>query len=118
MREPFVELQISYDQFIQSLIVKRERHLVYRTYVQCGDHGVFLNVTEKRDLASKVHRQRPVRTTKQNIRSNTDLAKLADTVLRWLCFQFTRGCDERHEGDVNEDRISAPFFITHLANGF
>src|SRR5690606_8405462 len=97
---------------------KRKRHFVDRRHVQGGYDRVFAYVAKKRDLSPKVHRKRPVRAAKQNVRRDTDLAELADAVLRRFCFEFAGSGNKRNKRDMNENGVSAAFFVAHLADRF
>ena len=81
-----VKLQVVDDQIVKALLVKRQRHLVDRRHIQRRNDGVFLHVAKQCDLSPEVARQRTIGTTKQDVRRDTDLAQLANAVLRRLCF--------------------------------
>ncbi len=98
--------------------MKGQRHFVNRVDVLCADHRGFFNVTEERDLAAQLARQRFLRATEENVGRDTDLAQVAYGVLRWFCFQFAGGSDVGHECDVNKQRIAGAFFVTHLSDRF
>src|SRR6185369_11595333 len=98
--------------------MKCKRNLVDRRNIEGGDYSIFLDVTEQSDLSAQIEGNGPVGTAKENVGRDTDLAQFSNTVLGWLGLQFTRRSNVRDQRDVNKDRISAAFFIAHLANGF
>ena len=116
--EHLLHVKIVYDQFVQCLFMKRKRHLIDRRHVECRDHGIFLHVTKKADLLSKVGRQRAVRSAQQDIRRYSDLTELPNTVLSRLGFQFAGRSYKWYECYMDEDRVIAALFVAHLPDRF
>ena len=59
-----------------------------------------------------------VRAAQQNVGLNADRPKFPDAVLRRLRLQLAGGADERHQREVNEQRVLAAHVLAHLPDRF
>ena len=105
------------DEPVQVLLVQQERNPVDRLDVAALDHQIVVHVAEQRDLALDGVRQGPVRTTDEGVRLDTDLHQLPHRVLGGLGLELARGCYERHQRQVDEERVVAANLLAELPDG-
>src|SRR6478672_9905640 len=101
---------------VEALFMKVERNLIDRANVARFDHCAEFDVAEQRDFPLHVFGQRPIATTNENVRLNSDFHQLAYRMLSWFGFYFPRRSDERNESDVNVNRVVASDFVAELSN--
>src|SRR4030067_1042571 len=85
--------------------MKPQGNFVDGVHVLGSDDRVLFNVAEQGDLLFHVLRNGPFAPAEEDVRLDTDGAKLLDAVLRGLCFQLISGPDERHESEVDVKHI-------------
>ncbi len=86
-----------------------------RTSGDLDDRAEF-HVAEERDLALDVVGDGPVGAHDQHVRLNSDLHQLANRVLRRLRLELARRRDERHEREVDEQRVLASHVVAELTD--
>ena len=96
---------------------QRHRHFVDRVDVARGDDGFLVDVTEERDLLLDVPRQRPIGAAEQDVGLDADRAQVAHAVLRGLGLHLARRADERHQRQMDIDRVVASGILPELADG-
>ena len=104
------------DDLVQSLALHHFRNLVKIVDVAGRDDCFFRHVREQRDLAPLFCRQWFFGPTDQNVRLNSDRAQFLDRVLRGFGLDLRRGCDIRHQRQMNVDNTVPAEFDAHLAN--
>ena len=62
--------------------------------------------------------EEPIRAAEQDVRLDADRPEVADAVLRRLGLQLAGGADERHEREVDVERVVAADVLPELADGF
>ena len=105
------------DDLIEPFGLQHERHFVDRVDVLRGDDGLFGDVAEERDLALDVGVEEPVGAAEQDVGLDADRAQVADAVLRRLGLQLAGRADERHERQVDVERVLAADVEAELADG-
>ena len=98
--------------------MKTQRNLVDRPHVRTLDHAAEFHVAEERNLALDVVGDRSLRAHDEQIGLDSDFHEIPNGVLRRLCLELARGRDERHEREMDEDRVLAPDVVPELPNGF
>ena len=111
------QLQPVEDDAIEPFGGQDERHLVDAGDVLGGDHGFLVDVAEQRDLALDVLIEESVGPAEQDVRLDTDRAQVAHAVLRRLGLQLAGGADERHQRQVDVERVVAADVLAQLADG-
>ena len=96
---------------------ERDRHLVDARHVLRGDHRFLVDVAEQRDLPLDVRRQQAVGAAEQEVGLDADRAQVADAVLRRLGLELAGGADERHQRQVDVERVLAADVLAELADG-
>ena len=81
------------------------------------DHGAFAHVAEQRELLPLALRNRPVAAAKKNIGLNADGAQFAHRVLGRLGLELPGARDERHQRQMDIDRVVPRQVIAKLPNG-
>ena len=97
---------------------EHQRHFVNRRDVLGGDHRFLVDVAEERDLVLDVGIEEPIRPAEQDVRLNPDRPQIADAVLRRLGLELAGGADERHEREMDVERVVAADVLTELADRF
>ena len=105
------------DDAVDAFLAEHDRHLVDARDVLGGDHGLFVDVAEERDLALDVGRQEAIGAAEQQVGLDADRAQVADAVLRRLGLQLAGGADERHQRQVDVERVLAADVLAELADG-
>ena len=100
-------VQVLQGQRVHILPRKHQRHFVNRSHVFGGDDGLFLDIAEQRNLRLDVLRQEAIRPAKQDVRLNSDAEQFFHRVLCGLGLQFLRRRNERHQRDMDEQRVFA-----------
>ena len=81
-----------------------------------GDDGFLVDVAEQRDLALDVLVEEAVGAAEQDVGLDADGAQVADAVLRRLGLQLAGGADERHQRQVDVERVLAADVLAQLAD--
>ena len=102
---------------IESLLQETHRDLVDRLHIGTLDHAAEVDIAEEGDLALDVGGERVVAAADQHVRLDPDFHQLADRVLRGLGLELAGRRDERHQGQVHEERILAADFLAELPDG-
>ncbi len=103
---------------VEPLGAEHERHFVDGRDVFRRDDGFLVDVAEQRDLLLQVGVKKAVGAAQQDVGLDTDRPQVANAVLGRLGFQLAGRADERHEREVNVQRVLAPDVLTELADGF
>ena len=111
-----LEAELLHDLVVEALLVEAERDLVDRAHVGAFDDRAELHVAEERDLALDVVGDGAVRAHDEHVRLNSDLHQLAHGVLRRLRLELARRRDERHEREVDEERVLAADVVAELTD--
>src|SRR6185503_3589258 len=93
------------------------RHLVDARHVARGDHRLFVHVAEERDLALDLLVEMAVGSAQQDVGLDADGAQIAHAVLRRLGLQLAGRADERHQREVDVERVVAPDVLAQLPDG-
>ena len=102
---------------IEPFVRQDERHLVDARHVLGGDDRLLVDVAEERDLPLDVLVEVSIRPAQQDVGLDADRAQVADAVLRRLGLELARGADERHECQVDVERVLAADVLAQLADG-
>ena len=102
---------------VEPFAVIGQRHVVDGGHVQRLDHRLGPHVAEQRDLLPFGCRHLAVAAAKQDVGLDADRAQFLDRVLRRLGLELPGAGDERHQGEVDEDRIPARQLVAELADG-
>src|SRR5207245_4334687 len=70
------------------------------------------------DLAFDIRIEEAVGATEQDVRLDADRSQVAHAVLRRLGLELAGRADERHQRQVNVERVVAADVLTELPNGF
>ena len=97
---------------------QHERHFVDARHVLRGDDRFFVDVAEKRDLPLDLLVEEAIGAAEQDVGLDADRAQVADAVLRRLGLQLAGGADERHQREVDVERVLAADVLTQLADRF
>ena len=62
--------------------------------------------------------EEPIGPAEQDVRLNPDRSQIADAVLRRLGLELAGGADERHQREMNVERVVAPDILAELADRF
>ena len=103
---------------IEPLGGEHQRHFVDRRDVLRGDHRFFVDVAEQRDLPLEIRIEEAIGAAQQDVRLDADRAQVADAVLRRLGLQLAGGADERHQRQVDVERVLAADVLAELADRF
>ena len=95
---------------------EHERHLVDARHVLGGDHRLFVHVAEEGDLSLDLRVEEAIGPAEQDVRLDADGAQVADAVLRRLRLQLARRADERHQRQVNVERVLPADVLAQLAD--
>ena len=96
-------------------VIGRRRLIDMGKVERLDDRGL-AHVAEQRQLAPFLGRDRPVGADQQDMRLDADLAERRHRVLRRLGFQFAGRRDERHQRQMDEDRMVARQVVAELAD--
>ena len=114
-----VEVQQAADQVIHALALEHQRHFVNAVvHVLFLDHRFERDVAEQGNFLAQFLVERLFAAADQDVRRDADFAQLGDGLLRRLGLQFAGGLDERHVGDVQENRVVVADFEREFADGF
>ena len=80
------------------------------------DDRLFVDVAEERDLPLDVLVEVAVGAAEQDVGLDADRAQVADAVLRRLGLQLAGGADERHQRQVDVERVLAADVLAQLAD--
>ncbi len=108
--------QLLEDDAIDAFLGQRQRHFVDARDVAGGDHRVFVDVAEQRDLALDVARQHAVGAAQQDVGLDPDRAQVAHAVLRRLGLELAGRADMGHQRQVDVQRVLAAHVLPELAN--
>src|SRR5689334_20005186 len=111
-----LDVQILQYQVVHTLGGEYHRNFVNRGDIFGGDHRVFLDVAEERNLRLDVLGQEPVGSAKEYVGLNADAEQFLDRVLCRLGLEFLGGADPGNKRDVHEQRVLAAEFLAHLAD--
>ena len=103
---------------VEALLVILDRHLVDRRGVEGGDHRLFAEIAEQRDLLARAQRNLAVAAAQQHVGLDADALQLLDRMLGRLGLELARRRNPRHQGQVNEQRAVAAKLVAQLADGF
>jgi hypothetical protein len=106
------------DDAIEPFGGEHRRHFVNTRDVLRRDDRFFVHVAEQRDLALDLLVEDPVGPAEQDVGLDADRAQVADAVLRRLGLELARRADERHEREVDVERVLAAHVLTELADRF
>ena len=81
-----------------------------------GDDRFLVHVAEERDLPLDVVVEEAIRAAEQDVGLDADRAQVADAVLRRLGLQLAGGADERHQREVDVERVLAADVLPQLAD--
>ena len=101
---------------VEPLGREHERHLVDARHVLRRDDGLFVDVAEERDLPLDVLIEEAVGPAEQDVGLDADRAQVADAVLRRLRLELAGRADERHERQVDVERVLAADVLAQLAD--
>ena len=110
------QAELLQDDLVEPLGLQHERHFVDRVDVLRGDDRFFGDVAEERDLALDVGVEEPVGAAEQDVGLDADRAQVADAVLRRLGLQLAGRADERHQRQVDVERVLAADVEAELAD--
>src|SRR5215472_979406 len=113
-----IDAQVAQNESIDAFTREHQRHLIDRGNIFGGDHGFIFHVAEESDLGFEIAREEAVGAAEQDVWLDSDAKQLFHRVLRWLGLEFARGPDPGNKRDVNKERVIAPQFLAHLADGF
>jgi type II secretory pathway component PulM len=82
-----------------------------------GDHGLLVHVAEQGDLALDLLVEEAVGAAEQDVGLDADRAQVAHAVLRRLGLQLAGRADERHQRQVDVERVLAADVLPELADG-
>ncbi len=82
-----------------------------------GDHRLLVDVAEQRDLALDVLIEEAIGPAEEDVGLDADRPKIADAVLRWLRLQLAGRADERHQRQVDVERVLAADVLAELTDG-
>ena len=102
---------------VGALVAQLQRHLVDRVDVAGGDHRFLVDVAEQRDLLLQVAVEAAVGAAQQQIGLDADRAQVADAVLGRLGLQLAGRADERHQRQVDVERVLLADVLAELADG-
>ena len=111
-----VHAQLLQDDAVQALVLHHERNLIDGIGSQVLNNSLFLNVTEQGQLLLHILGQGLFSTAYQDIRLDTDTAKLLYAVLGRLGLQLTGSRNIRHQGNMDVEHIVPAYFLLHLAD--
>ncbi len=83
-----------------------------------GDDRFLVDVAEERDLPLDVLIEEAVGAAEQDVGLDADRAQVADAVLRRLGLELAGGADERHQRQVDVERVLAADVLAQLADRF
>ena len=112
------QVQVLQHDAVEAFGGEHQRHFVDRRDVLGGDDRFLGDVAEQRDLALDVRIEEPVRPAEQDVRLNADRPQIAHAVLRRLGLQLAGGADERHQRQVDVERVVAADVLAELADRF
>ena len=112
------QVQVLQDDRVEPFGGEDQRHFVNRRHVLGGDHRFLVDVAEERDLALDVRIEEAIGAAEQDVRLDADRAQIAHAVLRRLGLQLAGGADERHQREVDVQRVVAPDVLPELADRF
>lgn len=103
---------------VELLLLQLQRDFVDGVlYVQFLDHAVAPHVAEKRQLVEVFLLHRHLGPAHEDVRHDTDAAERRHGMLAGLRLDLLRRADERHEREVDEDRVARGSFELELAGG-
>ncbi len=107
------------DQIVKLVIDQRQRHFVDRKiFVLFFDHRFDRYVTKQGNLFAVFAADRVFAAANQHIGLDTDFAKLADRVLRWLRLQFVGRLQIGNQRQVHIQAVLAAHIERELADRF
>src|SRR5665811_383040 len=112
-----VETELGHDQIVQTLVPQIEGHEVDVRRIDRGDDRPWFDVGEQGDLILKFATERAVGSAHDDVRLDTDLAKLVDAVLGGFGLQLPRHADEGDQRDVDVEHVLTTYVIAELADG-
>ena len=110
------QLQPVEDDPIEAFRGQDERHLVDARDVLGGDHRFLVDVAEQRDLALDVLIEESVGPADEDVGLDADRAQVPHAVLRRLGLELAGGADERHQRQVDVERVVAADVLAQLAD--
>src|SRR5687768_947708 len=111
-----LETELLQDLLVESLLVEAQRDLIDGAHVGALDDAPELHVAEERDLALHVVRDGALGPHDEAIRLDSDLHEITNRMLRRLGLQLAGRRDERHQGEMHEDRILAADVVPELTD--
>ena len=112
------QVQVLQHDAIEPFGGEHQRHFVDRRHVLGGDDRFLVDVAEQRDLALDVGVEEPIGPAEQDVGLDADRPQVAHAVLRRLGLQLAGGADERHQRQVDVERVVAADVLPELADRF
>src|SRR5436190_87245 len=112
------QVQALEDDAVEPFLGEHRRHLVDARHVPGGDDRLGVDVAEERDLSLDVVVEVAVGAAEEDIGLDADRAQVAHAVLRRLGLQLAGGADERHQRQVDVERVVAADVLAQLADRF
>ena len=109
-------MQALQDDAIEPFSAEHQRHLVDARDVLGGDDRLLVHVAEQRDLPLDVLVEEAVGAAEQDVGLDADRPQVAHAVLRRLGLQLAGGADERHQRQVDVERVLAADVLPQLAD--
>jgi hypothetical protein len=116
VRRCFRQVQPPQDDPVEPLGGEHERDFVDARNVLRRHDRFFVDVAEQPDLALEILVQEAIRPAEQDVRLNTDRAQVADAVLRGLGLQLAGRADERHQCEMDIERVLATNVLAQLSD--
>ena len=110
------QAQLVADERVETFLAQPLRHEVHVAHVLVHDHGLRVDVGEKRDFLADLVREDLRGAANDDVRVDTDAAQLIHGMLGRLRLQLAGGLDERHEGHVEVEDVLRPRFPPELAD--
>src|SRR3954447_14332607 len=111
------QVQPAQDDPIESFGGKHERHFIDARDVLGRDDGFFVDVAEQTNLPLEFLIQESIRAAQEDVGLNADRAKVPDAGLRPLGLQRSGSADERHQRQVDVERVVPSDVLPQLTNG-
>ncbi len=108
------QVQPPQDDAIEPFLGEHRRHLVDARDVLGGDDRLFVDVAEQRNLRLDVLIQVAIGAAEQDVGLDADRAQVAHAVLGRLGLQLPRRADERHERQVDVERVLTAHVLPEL----
>ena len=117
VRRGTIQPQLAAHDFVQSLLLQQQRHLVQGTGSGILDHALLRHIAEQGDLAAHILRNGHIGAAYQNIRLDAQGQQLLDGVLGGLAFQLAAAGDLDDQGHMDVHHVFPAFLHRHLTDG-